>query len=672
MHTIFNIKSIIKNSNNLSCIALFYILLAHISYIFIFPPVYGWWQAWVYVTNGSYSEAVRAGYLFPPLYFKYYSLFADYLKYPILSLALGVIRTIFIYFVLYTYLKYYYSKFVSSLTSFIFIFSIISTGIYLPDDYHTLVTLFVILSLIFFDLYINSNRTNNFSYLFLCSLFSVLTMLTKQNIGLLLILGITSSLILNAKKIFPILTAGLFIFFCFTNIGFSTYYLDFNLIDLFNISFRNDAKGDKISLLTNLITNKHNFRQLSIGLVLNLSAFYFINYILNDDTRSLFSNYLKKITESKLSQIYIMLVVFFSIYILFNITKNQKDIVIYIAMFTIGFYISCFFFSINFKGVHLLFPFLSLVIANSFTSGLSQDDMIILCIPAIIFIIVNLESILILKKNGHFIIYFLIVSLIGINVISTKINFPWSWFGADQSAISYSSFTPPYKELMGLKTDEKTYKLMNSIKLNIETYSRNVDDTLIYPNIPFFYILHSKIPPFVTPVYWFDTATDKKIDYLISNLNIKKPELIIFFDPPNFAYQEHSKMKKHEVSQTQFNRFIENSVKNGIYKLIDYQIFRNDVGKDNEIYDSKFILINPELIGMTYQNIRQKLNDDNIYFEKFEIHGLSENDNNKIKFNDVITINIKNSDFGKVAGLFGATPKYSDEFYSLKVYKLIH
>jgi hypothetical protein len=269
-------------------------------------------------------------------------------------------------------------------------------------------------------------------------------------------------------------------------------------------------------------------------------------------------------------------------------------------------------------------------------------------------------------------IYFMIVSLIGFNVISTKINSPWSWFGADQSPISYSSFTPPYKELFGLKTDEKTYKLMNSIKLNIERYSKKVDDTLIYPNIPFFYILHSKVPSFLTPVYWFDTATDEKIDHLLSNINVKKPEIIIFFDPPNFAYQEHSKMKKHEVRQIQFNNLIENFVQLGIYKLIDYQTFRNNVGVDNEIYESKFILINPEIIGMTYQNIRQKLNEDNIYFEKFEIHGLSDNNSNKIKLNDVISIYIKNSDFGKVASIFGATPKYSDEFYTLKVYKLKH
>jgi len=521
-------------------------------------------------------------------------------------------------------------------------------------------------------MYINVDKYYKIQYLIYSALFSVLATMTKQNIGLMLIIGITLSLILCEERKLKYFSPILYLIFCVISIISTSYILDFNLIDIYNVTFKNDAKGNKISLLTNLITNKQNFRQLSVGLVLSFSLIYFIKYQ-QSNYLSLILNKFNFFNNNKLAskKIILSITIILSIYLLYLISKNQKDIVICLALLTIGFYLSFELFDYKIRGRHLLCPFIFLVIANSFTSGLSQDDMIILCIPVIICINMFLELVLKAHNYSRNMIYLLIVSLIGINVFTNKINNPWSWFGANQSAVSYSNFISPYKELQGLMIDEQTFKLMNIIKFNIDKYSKRKNDILLYPNIPFFYILHNKIPPFITPVYWFDTASENKIDDLILNLNLKKPELIIFFDPPNFAYQEHSKMKKHEVRQSQFNYFIDNAVNLGIYKLIDYQVYQNIVGLENEIYESKFMAINPDCIGLTPKELIQKLKNENIYFENFRLqNSLKINDDSKIISNDVITINLKKSDIGKVAKLIGSTPKYNDFFYTLKVYKL--
>ena len=671
MNKLLKLKNVNENNNYILFLCVFYILLVHIIYLFIFPPVYGWWQSWVYVTNGNYSDAVGAGYLFPPLYYTYYSFFIDYLKYPIISLVLGVFRTLFIFIFLYKYLGKYYSKFVSSITAYTFVFCIISTNIYLPDDYHTLVTLFILITLASLDSFINSNYKYKNLYLFSLSLFSVLTMLTKQNIGLLLIIGVAASLTFSKQEKLKISSPLLFLLLSILMIISLSYIFKFNLIDLYNISFNNEAKGGKISLLTNLVTNKQNFRQLSIGVVLNFLIFYYIKYGITDNLLKFYEEKKKKIYGNVLiSNLIFIISVLIIIYILYSISKNHKDIVIYLAMLTIGFYLSKATFNFKDKGSFLLFPFIFLAIANSFTSSLSQDDMIILCIPVIICIAVHLESILNARKFNINSIFFIIISIIGINIFSNKINNPWSWFGANLSSISFSNSSTPYKELRGIHIDDMTSKLMNSIKHNIDKHSKEKSDVLLYPNIPFFYILHNKIPPFTTPVYWFDTASNKLIDDLIFKLNHKKPELIIFFDPPNFAYKEHSKMKKNEVIQSKFNSVIDDFVRNGTYKLIDFHEFRNTVGLDGEINERKFIVINPDYVGLSPKKISDELKNENIYFENFKLQKDSATENNKIELNEILSIEIKNSDVDKLAKKFGLIPKYLDNFYTLKVYKL--
>ena len=142
----------------------------------------------------------------------------------------------------------------------------------------------------------------------------------------------------------------------------------------------------------------------------------------------------------------------------------------------------------------LCFVFGGLLYASTMTSEFAADSAImVLCFP-----IAYTLTLFNKFKNPVFSII-LIGSLFLFTIIhlGKKLQTPYSWWGLTAKPISSSKFTPPYKQLKGLKVDLATYEVLSKIQINVNSFSKTQNDVYFYPHIPFFYLLHKKLPPTV-------------------------------------------------------------------------------------------------------------------------------------------------------------------------------
>lgn len=397
-------------------------------------------------------------------------------------------------------------------------------------------------------------------------------------------------------------------------------------------------------------------------IVLYFAIFYFSEEISNA------SNFLKR--DGKYFKTILAFLSVAYIAFIYFVSTNYRQATIFVATFTTAYFFSQYFISKHSKYTFLFFPFALLILANTFTSDLARDDMAIICIPALIFTSQGIYNFLVARKIPVFPLYLAATFLVTGSALSRKIIEPWSWFGANQSSISYANYIPPYPEMAGIKVDKKTYEVLNSIKHNIDKYSTTAADVLLYPNIPFFYILHNKIPPFGVPVYWFDTSSDFNQASLLSNIEKSKPNLVIVFDPPYFAYEAHSTMKKKEVEQLKFINYMNALVGKGVYKLVDYIIFENtlDTNIQKQLFKPNiYTVINLNSKNTSLESLKLILREKNISFENISnLSSLSE----KVSIGDRIQISTTAKDIPSLVDLIGPTDKANDSFYTLKVFKL--
>ncbi len=648
----------IKFNNYLFILPVGFLLVFHIPFYFIFPPAYGSWQTWAYLGDGTYQSYLNGGVLFPPLYLKYYEIVNLISKDIWFSTTLGILRTILIYVVIYSLIiKEGYSKFVGTLTSMFFLITFISQDTYLPDDYHSMVKLLYILNIYFFYLvFKSSDKKSKIKNCIYSSILLVLVFLIKQNIGLMLLIGQLFTYIIwslkEKNKNYPTL---IFIVSTTLSIILLSYILKFNFSQILEITFKNDSKGGVISLLTNVVTLKINHKVATLtgiiaGIIFFISTQTWFNEKINFVKNKIINNeYLK-------SAITLLLVILFC-YILIK----KQDYILFIGFFTLWYTLYRLI-----KGENSILgiffgPFLFLIIASTLTASINVEDMAIVCIPAVIGFAVLLEKI---QSQKISIVYFLIFIYIGSTSIIKKFNTPWGWYGMSQSQISYSTYKLPFPELKLMHSDYITSIITNSIKDNIEKYSETNNDVLLYPNLPIFYFLTNKIPPYNVANYWFDTTPDNAVYDLLNNLssNKKLPRLIIFLNPPKVAYEGHSSMRKKLVPQYQFIDQLQDLVSSGKYKLVDFKILNNRIytsTKKDELLD---IYLYPRLLpsNLSLSEIIPILQNSGVVIDNIS------SSKNLAR----IEVKVRYKDLEAIAKVFQWISPVEDNSYTLQIYKL--
>jgi hypothetical protein len=535
--------------------------------------------------------------------------------------------------------------------------------VYIPNDYHTFVNFFTVLSLLFFSFVQRKDGglflKGLYSILFALSLWAVFFL--KQNIGLLLFAGFVVAYINEyifigkRKKNIELL---LLTFAVIGTLFLYTSLLKINISDIYRLTVSNDSKGNIITVFTRLIADSGN-REF----ILKAFIYYIVIVIIDYLVKILPNSY------SKWYQIIVMAIFVWIFAVFFRDPVNSSVVLVLIYIIHLGK-------ELLFKRIsHPLFiPLLTLVFANSMTAGLCVGGLFIIIPFSFAYAFNYFEKILDTSKYNVVIISFAIV--LASSLFIYKQNEPYNWWGLSQGPIAQAKYELPYSSLKYLKVDKATFDLFSTIKEVIETKSKTDNDLYLYPDIPIFYQLHNKIPPTRNLVQWYDVISTQAMKREIEDIKKILPHLIIVLEPPWFVYKGHSMLKNSYLYQAEIVDFLDNQVVNGNYKLIKYQIYNNHIFGDNmndvDNHEMTIRVMNPAVIGKTID----ELYANHILIENYEIrnmisHSYSVIDikNHKLLIGDKIKMQLTYNQVDSIVFKIGTPEKISEEYFVLRIYE---
>ena len=660
----------------ISCICLLPSLM--VSYYF-FPLNNGWWPFYAYLESNDLRMYVDFNNVYAPLFTRLIELLSTKSFAPVVSLTLGILRVYALYFLCIYVLKKYFHETAAILASFLIVAFQIHSPVFMPDDYHIFErTLFVLSMFVFYELLNSKDNEQKTSKLILLAVLTNLLIYSKQNVGVLFAAGVffgfLRNLINKQDSAFTILKFTTLFTFFFLVLSF---LLDIPLLKFYEITLQNDSKGNLIGLATNVVLNDGNLKFLLPGIAIGLVVCG-VHYKLDDK-----SNFFERLNrfevpgalKSKISQNIVIFLIGLLIYRLFIAKVNYGFIVITaIIAITIVFYFS---FKRTDRNLSIAYPALGLIYANSMTSDLVAEAMIIIAAPALCLVVDFIRK---KTSDSAFKVTVLIfIVLFSIRLFHDKGNTPYSWWGFQQSKITEANFTPPYSLLKGLSVDEATYEVLSEINLAVNALPNSEDrkNVYFYPHMPFFYLLHNKLPPTKNPIQWFDVIRNsdmkKEIDFFKSG---HSSDLLVMFDPPINAYLGHKSMKKNQLPQTIFVEQIESLNRAKQYELQKYVFFKNGLQLTQAGWISKKIPITITSDKWNGKSIYEVSSHTGVPESDFEVIEESSSLNgpwNRENFK-LVSKGKKMTFVGKPAALeklvvaLGYIEKVQEDWYSLKIY----
>lgn len=641
------------------------ILLSHLYTIFFFPPTEGWWQVYGYLYNKGLVLYQDFNLPFPPLFVIYNAVLMKLSSYYMFYRIAGLAQVIAIFFIMYLSVRKLYGEKISVFAALFGVLMSMYNVVYIPNDYHTAVNLFIIISLYFlldfYDVFKGLVR-RAFSG-FLMSFFLVGTFFLKQNIGLVLIVaflvGSAAQLLINKRKrdgyLFSLFVASLFLSYLFYMVMFGV-----SIFDILSLTVSNDSKGGIVTVLTRIFVDDR-----SRELIVKGGLYFFLLFLVYPWVKD-------KMRESYPDLVWIIeIVLFLLISIVFFRDVDDASVVIVI----IYLYLLVYLFFIRKKYSIMLFPVLALVYANSMTAGLCVGGLFIVMPFALSALFSSLISDYDRVRFEY--LYYPFIGALFLSLLIYKQKEPYNWWGLRQGAVSQAKFDLPYEQLKYFKVDEATYQLFLDVRNEINEKSRSSDDVYLYPDMPIFYQLHDKLPVTKNIVQWFDViSSDQYIDEL-SQIKIKKPRLVIMLDPPWYVYKGHSDLKQTRLLQLDFIKYMDSLVSRGVYRLVKYQVYNNELFGDN-VNDEDFIgmitvVRSPEVVGKTLGDLHElgvlkdNLNvyaiiSDSSYVESVESH--------KLCLGDQIFVYLKYVQINDFICTVGTPDISNNKEYVLRIYEL--
>lgn len=640
------------------------ILLSHVYTFFYFPPAEGWWQVYAYLYNKGYRLYYELNLPFPPLFVIYNSILLKISNLYIVYRVLGILQVLVIFFMLYLSLRKYYAETVSLAGASFGVLMSIYNVVYLPNDYHTTESLFIIISLYFFLAYQDRRASfiRRFFAVFLSSIFLIGTFFLKQNIGLVLIVSCILSAIVSLVKARHKSDLYLFVFFLtLLSLSYITYIslLQMSALDVFQLTIGNDSKGNILTVITRIIADENN-RMFLVkgGLYLPLLIIY--PYI---------KNYYKKIFSDYIWVLGALLFIFLSV-IFFRNPEDSSVLIVIVYLYWL-------IYALFFKGEYdvLMIPLLSLVYANSMTAGLCVGGLFLVMPFAMGYLFKELiadDD----RLRGEYLYYpFIIILFFSLYVYKQKE--PYNWWGLRQGEISQAKYILPYPELKYISVDKATYDIFYDIKQEIDQKSKYINDVYLYPDIPIFYQLHHKNPPTNNIVQWYDVISTAQFNEDFIKIKNEKPRIIIILDQPWFVYQGHALLKQSRLPQKDFMYYMDQQVALGVYRMVKYQIYDNDLFGDkvngNKEDDISLVVSTPSVLGKTID----ELYDDGYLYENYDIYDLLSRSchvkditQHKLLKGDRIFVKLKYSQINQLVCKIGAPDISSNKKYVLKIYEI--
>lgn len=554
-----------KNVENLTLIlTLFAILLGNLAiskYVFMLTD--GWWEVYSWLNAKGYSLYNDPIYLrFPPLFVIITEQFSPTFNLLDLRYAWSFVQVANAY-ILYKFLRQYSGALPSIIAVSLTVGFVLSNPVYIPKDYHSLVSLLVTSVFYFISksdfLYKNSD-------LMIVSFFLGLLVLTKQNIGVFFSSSVILYIIVNNKDTLMSRFKKLIFILIFFIIPICIALVwDKSWVSSY---IGNDAKGNPLTVLFRFITDETSVKYLIYTLILigilNILSRLEIQTSSNQNIK--FKNL--SLSFSKLEPSYLFLLLYILVIFLAVVIIKKPSLIIVFSL-------AWPFIRLGYAKNKLLWiPLYGFVYCGTMTAGynsVSTDILVALFIAEFTQIIVDKY------KINTTSIYLVFIGFLGFFLVTQSkylSNVGYDWWGLKSGSIkSAHNCNLDFNYLKGFCTDKETSEIVRAIydeKNNI----RNTSKVFAYPNVPVVYKLLN-VNPYVPPVLWFDVTTTGQGVNTVSTLKKMPPDYIFWMKPPSSVYEGHFNLLRKPPAMENIDNWIRQSLIQGRYKvdkvLITYQ-----------------------------------------------------------------------------------------------------
>ncbi len=536
---------------------------------YAFPLTEGWWELFARESGGKalYKEIFIG---LPPLYIGFIEILqkitSNFYDLRILFIVLHLAEFLLLVF----FIKKFFSIKVAINSALISELLIISyNSAYLPKDYHLFLSVFVILTLIFLVQY--QHGENKYKNIFFAGIATGLILLTKQNIGALLVISTLIIILFNIKNIIYFVKYLIIYMLAISSILFIYTYI--NGVNWIDVYLGNDSKGSILKVLTRFISE--DITRLT-GIQLFILLFFYkilkSKNLIYDKYNFLIekipSNFLFYIKKYWIYGIYI-----YFLYLGLRVSQNKDFSIAGSLIFTIiivNLFIlinidkgKCFLVKIGAIGMVILL----LCYGNSMTAGYNYVGLQIGVAMLFAIILQFAEKI---NIKFFFIYSLLCVTIITNNFIKTRIKGDgnaYSWWGYSIDGASKNDHQFENSYLDGIKLSLETKEIFERVDQIISS-TNNSNRFYFYPNIPIFYYIFDLPVHTRYPILWFDVIpSSKKLDVL-RDFNEILPDYVFWLKPSAQVYSGHFDLKDSSSVISELDNEIEEMLSIGKYKQI--------------------------------------------------------------------------------------------------------
>ncbi len=648
-----------KNSQNIIINKYYYalpVIILSINLIIFnrfFMPIDGWWTTYGYLINDGLIPYKDFSTAIVPFFMYFNAFLLNIFGESMFTMRLiGVITVLFTYLLLQWLLSQIVDKKIAAIAVFSAFALNMSTPVYLAYDYTSFIDVLIIIIFIMYHMLCNTDRLYKaVLYSFLLGIVISVLVLMKQNIGVFFGLSVLLSLFIFLKKYKLMSITSAFI-------GFIGVLLLFNsVIDLGEIFqelfIKNDAKGSVTTVLLRFLFDPYNLKILLLAISFNLGYIFVFKYKLKIVGYLEQNRFYKKINFNKekkriIFQVLYALVLIFSFMVFFHVEFVYVKFLILMKVLTIAVIIHIAYSTvfeqeseINNKFKYYILLVLSLIYTTTHSAGYNFIGLYFVVAFALSYLLHSLKELKYIKYGEYLFI------LIMISIAFTKIMQPYNWWGLTQDSVFKAKYETEYKQLKGIKVDKKTKMLFDVVKNSVDKYSTEINDTLFYPDLPIFYMLHHKRPPGKLMLQWFDFATSSQLKKDLVEFKKNPPKLLVMLIPPKFVYKGHYKLLKHNLVQVDYDNYFNRLLLSGKYKIVDIHYYMDmDKINQNKFSAKKVVVTNKKLIGKSINNLFKNI--DNMFPGSYEFKSMVKNGHiikfDKLSYKDYNSIVIDSGD----------------------------
>ncbi len=525
---------------------------------YVFPITEGWWEVYAWLNSTTNSLYEEAGLKFPPLFVLIIQFLSINLNLTIFEtrIIFVIVKLITIIFTYY-WLRKYFDRNSSLIGSAIPSFLIYANPVYLTKDYHSIVALLVSAILLLISRSIAKDNVNKL-ILFIIGFVAGILLLTKQNVGLFLSVGILVYYLKTYVDLNIIKSKTAAFDFLIGLIGFITPILVIGYLvpDWYSIFSQNDSKGSYFTVIFRFLLDKSIAFQILLALlIIAIAAIIFKNkifrsfYVLNIDLIQVcfFIISLALIPLSIISSIpfvaislawpvvYCMLINEFG-----KLEQSTKNI--WIVLFA---YAYC---GTNTAG----FNFVSI-------------DYLIAFYFASTFYLLGQTKYKIYLNKFYSPLFILLLMFFYVFVVKFSSGNGYNWWGLKAGGLFESTEKIDHPLLKNIYTDPKTAEMLN-VALQNDSLMSHDEKIFSYPSIPILYLLTNKLPG-GAPVLWFDVSGNVEAKKTLKILEKQNPRFIYWLRPPDYVYNGHFNLRKQDPGMVIVDDWLINALKSNKYQI---------------------------------------------------------------------------------------------------------